>query len=248
MGPSVLDRIANKFASSRSAREVVSNLTAPFASISFDDIPHSAARIGAPILEAAGLRGTYYICGGHSGKTFEGRPQHEVADLIQLQRAGHEIACHTFGHPNVVNLNDQARARDVEENAIFVRDKLQGPTPTSFAYPFGRVSGAAKAFYAGRFMTCRGVYTGVNSGKMDFSELRGVGIERRKHDMGRVRSLIDEAKAKNGWLIFFTHDVDDQPTDHGCRPKDLEDVIQALSDAGVATLPVRDVATKVLAA
>jgi peptidoglycan/xylan/chitin deacetylase (PgdA/CDA1 family) len=246
MGPSVLDRIANKFASSRSAREIVSNLTAPFASISFDDIPHSAARIGGPILQAAGLRGTYYICGGHSGETFEGRPQHDVADLITLQEAGHEIGCHTYGHPNVVNLNDSLRASDADENASFIRDQVQGPTPTSFAYPFGRVSGKAKAFYANRFMTCRGVYAGVNSGKMDFSELRAVGIESRSHDMGRVRAYIDEAKAKKGWLIFFTHDVDENPTPHGCRPRDLEDVIRALSDAGVATLPVRDVAAKVL--
>jgi peptidoglycan/xylan/chitin deacetylase (PgdA/CDA1 family) len=244
----LLDRIANKFASSQSARRVVSSLEAPLASISFDDIPNSAARIGAPILEAAGLRGTFYMCGGHSGQTFEGRPQHEVSDLITLAKAGHEIACHTFGHPNVVAIKDAARAQDADLNAAFVTHQISAPAPVSFAYPFGRVSGAAKAFYAQRFMSCRGVYAGVNAGTMDFSELRAIGIESRGHDMGVVRAYIDEAKAKNGWLIFFTHDVHEQPTPHGCRPKDLEDVIQALADANVATLPVRDVAAKVLAA
>lgn len=246
MGPSILDRITNKLASSRSAKQVVSNLHAPLASISFDDIPHSAARIGAPILEAAGLRGTFYMCGGHTGQTFEGRPQHELNDLIALARNGHEIACHTFGHPNVVNLQDSERAKDVAENADFIVGQVSTHIPTSFAYPFGRVSGRAKAFYAGHFLSCRGVYAGVNAGTMDFSELRAVGIESRSHDMGRVRAYIDEAKAKNGWLIFFTHDVDDNPTPHGCRPNDLENVIQALADAGLATLPVRDVASRVL--
>jgi peptidoglycan/xylan/chitin deacetylase (PgdA/CDA1 family) len=246
MPPSLLSRIANKLASSRSARQVVSNLQGPFASISFDDIPHSAARIGAPILEAAGLRGTYYMCGGHSGMMFEGRPQHEVSDLITLAQHGHEIACHTFGHPNVVNLQNKERAKDVAENAAFVVQQVGVQIPTSFAYPFGRVSAAAKAFYSASFTSCRGVYAGVNAGTMDFSELRAVGIESRSHDMGRVRAYIDEAKAKNGWLIFFTHDVDDNPTPHGCRPKDLDDVIQALSDGGVATLPVRDVAGAIL--
>jgi peptidoglycan/xylan/chitin deacetylase (PgdA/CDA1 family) len=244
----LFDRIANKLASGKAARQVVSNLTAPLASISFDDIPHSAARIGAPILEAAGLRGTYYVCGGHSGLTFEGRPQHEVKDLIALAQAGHEIACHTFGHPNVVALDDAARATDAAQNAQFMVEQVGTMKPTSFAYPFGRVSGAAKAFYSSQFLTCRGVYAGINAGTLDFSELRAVGIESRSHDMGRVRSLIDEAKAKNGWLIFFSHDVGPEPTAHGCTPKDLEDVLIALADAGIATLPVRDAAQRVLAA
>ena len=189
----------------------------------------------------------YYVCGAHSGQTFEGRPQHDVADLIKLAQAGHEIACHTFGHPNVVDLTDAARARDVAANAEFVTRDVGASAPTSFAYPFGRVSGKAKAFYSQQFTTCRGVYAGVNSGTMDFSELRAVGIESRSHDMGRVRAYIDAAKAHNGWLIFYTHDVDDQPTAHGCRPRDLEDVIGALADAGIATLPVRNVAATILA-
>jgi peptidoglycan/xylan/chitin deacetylase (PgdA/CDA1 family) len=246
MGPSLLDRLSNKIASSFSARQVASKLTAPLASISFDDIPHSAARVGAPILEAAGIRGTYYMCGGHSGQTFEGRPQHEVADLIALAQAGHEIACHTFGHPNVVAIDDAARAKDADLNAAFVIDQVGAPKPVSFAYPFGRVSGAAKAFYSGRFASCRGVYAGVNAGMMDFSELRAVGIESRSHDMGRVRALIDEAKAKNGWLIFFSHDVDANPTAHGCTPRDLEDVIGALADAAIETVTVAQAATRVL--
>ena len=247
MAPSLLDRISNKLASTHSARQVVSKLTAPVASISFDDIPHSAARVGAPILEAAGLHGTFYMCGGHSGQTFEGRPQHEVSDLIVLAKAGHEIACHTFSHPNVVAINDAERAQDADLNADFVATQVGAAAPVSFAYPFGRVSGRAKSFYAKRFETSRGVYAGVNAGTMDFSELRAVGIESRSHDMGRVRAFIDEAIAKNGWLIFFTHDVDNSPTPHGCRPKDLENVIQALVDAHVGTLPVRDVAKQILA-
>jgi hypothetical protein len=126
-------------------------------------------------------------------------------------------------------------------------EKAKTKAPTSFAYPFGRVSREAKAFYSQRFTSCRGVYAGVNSGTMDFSELRAVGIESRSHDMGRVRAYIDEAKAKKGWLIFFTHDVDAEPTAHGCRPRDLHDVIEALADRTIETLPVTDVAAKVLA-
>ena len=151
---SVLDRISNKIASTQSSRPIVSKLTSPLASISFDDIPHSAARVGGPILAAAEVQATYYVCGGHSGLTFEGRPQHEVSDLVNLAQAGHEIACHTYGHPNVVNLDNAARLKDIAANASFIQEQVYTTAPSSFAYPFGRVSTKAKVFYSQQFLTC----------------------------------------------------------------------------------------------
>jgi peptidoglycan/xylan/chitin deacetylase (PgdA/CDA1 family) len=243
---SLIDRIAQKVARSIPANPVRSKLIAPVASISFDDIPHSAARIGAPILEAANLRGTFYVCGKHAGQTFEGTPQHEAADLKQLYESGHEIACHTFGHPNVTQIDDIAREADLRANAAFMSESVGDCALSSFAYPYGAVSIRAKMFYARRFFTCRGVYAGVNAGMMDFSELLAVGIERRQHDMGRVRALIDEAKAKNGWLLFFSHDVGPEPSEYGCKPCDLEDVITALADAKIETVPVKAAAARAM--
>jgi peptidoglycan/xylan/chitin deacetylase (PgdA/CDA1 family) len=246
MKMSFMSRVSQKIARSLPANPVKSKLTAPIASISFDDIPHSAARVGAPILEAADLRGTFYVCGKHAGQTFEGRPQHEVQDLIDLHKAGHEIACHSFAHPNVTKIDDGVRGQDIESNQAFMRDHIGDVALSNFAYPYGAVSIGAKHYYAKRFFTCRGVYAGVNTGIMDFSELLAVGIESRQHDMGRVRALIDEAKAKNGWLIFFTHDVGPEPSDYGCKPGDLEDVIDALNAANIETLPVKAAAAAVM--
>jgi peptidoglycan/xylan/chitin deacetylase (PgdA/CDA1 family) len=243
---SLMSRVAQKIGRLTPVNLVKSKLTAPIASISFDDIPHSAARIGAPILEAADLRGTFYACGNHSGESFDGKPQHSVDDLIRLHEAGHEVACHTFAHPDVTRLNNAARYQDLTLNRDFMQQNVGDVALSSFAYPYGAVSLPAKLFYAKRFFTCRGVYGGVNSGIMDFGELLAVGIERRQHDMGRVREMIEEAKAKNGWIIFFTHDVGPEPSDYGCRPKDLEDVIQALSDARINTLTVKAAASAVL--
>jgi peptidoglycan/xylan/chitin deacetylase (PgdA/CDA1 family) len=43
-------------------------------SFTFDDVPASAASEGAPILEAFGIRGTYYLCGGLLGGQGDLRP------------------------------------------------------------------------------------------------------------------------------------------------------------------------------
>jgi peptidoglycan/xylan/chitin deacetylase (PgdA/CDA1 family) len=246
MQMSLLQRAKLRVARMVPVNPVRSKLTAPVASITFDDIPHSAARIGAPILESANVRGTYYVCAGHVGQEFEGRPQHEVDDLIQLNKNGHEIACHTFGHPDITKIDDEARTIDLKLNAEFMRRHVGDVALSSFAYPYGTVSISAKAFYARRFLTCRGVIGGVNSGVVDFSDLLAVGIRSEKHDMGRVRSLIDRAKAKNGWLIFFTHDVSAEPSSFGCTPRDLGDVIEALALADIETLPVKAAAARVM--
>ena len=243
---SLIDRAKQKVARMIPANPIRSKLTAPLASISFDDIPHSAARVGAPILESANLRGTFYVCGGHTGEKFEDRDQHELSDLVTLHRNGHELACHTFVHPDTTHINDEARGKDCAANAAYMRDHIGDVALSSFAYPYGAVSLAAKSFYARSFFTCRGVYRGVNHGLMDFSELLAIGIESRQHDMGRVRSSLDEAKERNGWVIFFTHDVGPEPSRFGCRPRDLEDVIAALIDAKIETLPVKAAAARAM--
>jgi peptidoglycan/xylan/chitin deacetylase (PgdA/CDA1 family) len=242
------NRLVNRLSQLVPARAIVSRLRAPLASISFDDIPVSAARTGGPILEQAGVRGTYYVCGGHTNQRFEERDQHSPDDIRALHAAGHEIACHSFNHPLVTRLDDAARAQDLDANADWMADLTGGARPTSFAYPYGLTSIAAKRFYASRFQTCRGVQQGVNSGRMDFSDLKAIGIERKRHDPARVRQQIEAACARNGWIIFYTHDVTDQPTDYGCHPQDLLDVVQALQAAGVEILPVRDAVARVLAA
>jgi peptidoglycan/xylan/chitin deacetylase (PgdA/CDA1 family) len=242
----LLDRVALKIARSVPVNPVKSRLTQAVASISFDDIPTSAARVGAPMLEAAGLRGTFYVCGAHTGHTFEDREQHVAEDLQRLHAAGHEVACHSYAHPDVTRLDDAGRAADTAANAAFLRQTLGDVMPVSFAYPYGAVSIPAKAFYARQFFTCRGVYAGVNAGVMDFSDLLAVGVERRQFDIGRVRALIAEAKARAGWLVFFTHDVAAEPTPYGCTPADLAAVIEALAEAGVETLPVKAAAARVM--
>jgi hypothetical protein len=49
--------------------------------------------------------------------------------------------------------------------------------------------------------------------------------------------MIDEAVTKAAWLIFYTHDVSDAPTQYGCTPKLFEYAVQtAASKAEVLTI------------
>jgi peptidoglycan/xylan/chitin deacetylase (PgdA/CDA1 family) len=241
-------RVSQAVAKRIPVKPVRSRLTRAVASLSFDDVPRSATLAGAEALEAAGVRGTYYVCGAHTGGTFEGVEQHAWADLRRLREAGHEIGCHTFAHQDATLADEADRRRDHEANQSFAADALEGEIPATFAYPYGSTSIRSKLFYSKRFLTCRGVFSGLNAGVIDFAELRAFGLERhRGFEPARVADIIAKARETAAWLVFFTHDVSPDPSPFGCRREELETVIGALADAGIEVLPVKDAAARVLA-
>ena len=239
-------RVAQAIAKRVPVKPVRSKLTRAIASLSFDDVPRSATLAGAQAMEAAGLRGTYYVCGSHTGARFEGLEQHERADLRRLREAGHEIGCHTFAHQDATLVGEADRQADHDANRAFAADTLDGEAPATFAYPYGSTSIRSKLFYSKRFLACRGVLAGLNAGVIDFAELRAVGLESRGFDPARMADLIAQAREKAAWLVFFTHDVSPDPSPFGCRREELETVLGALADARVEVAPVRDAAMRVL--
>jgi hypothetical protein len=50
---------------------------------------------------------------------------------------------------------------------------------------------------------------------------------------------VEEARASNGWLILFTHDVSEQPSPFGCTPAMLTEVLEMLAAAEVPVTPVK---------
>ena len=59
------------------------------------------------MLARHGVRGTYYTAGGFCGRTVNGIVFYDDGDLTALAAAGHEIACHGFGHQPTPTLNAQ---------------------------------------------------------------------------------------------------------------------------------------------
>jgi hypothetical protein len=117
---------------------------------------------------------------------------------------------------------------------------LDGVRMADFAYPFGAVSLAAKNALSGRFASCRGTGEGINRGTVDLTDLRAVPLYPGSYDRDRLRRLIDENQAVGGWLIFFTHDVADRPSEFGCTPVQLEEIVAYAAETS-PVLPVRDV-------
>ncbi len=112
--------------------------------------------------------------------------------------------------------------------------------PFSFAYPYGEVCSRTKRLLADLYPSSRGIHPGVNGVASDLAQLKAIALERRSWRPARVERWIETAKAQNGWLVFFSHDVSDDPSPYGCTPAMLEHALGAARSAGFDVAPVKE--------
>ncbi|MEM7567532.1 MAG: polysaccharide deacetylase family protein [Pseudomonadota bacterium] len=219
-------------------------LDAPIVSFSFDDFPLSAAENAAPLLEAAGMRGTFYLSTGLLGTVLDGKRVADAPAVRRLHAAGHEIGAHTHDHLNVQSVPVPALAEDITRNIAAIGTLTDTPTdptvraPISFAYPYGVTALGAKRMLAGRFAGLRGIQPGVNAGAIDLAHLRGQELYDRTSALSDIAALLDETERRSGWLIFYTHDVVDRPSAIGCSTDYFGQTVDLVRKRGLAVQTV----------
>ena len=208
----------------------------PMASFTFDDAPKSAATAGAAILEAHHAHGTYYVIGSQVGTSSPLWDMIDSEDIVALRRGGHEIACHTFSHKRACDLDAETLNAEIARNQQYLRSLDSSIRIENFAYPFGYGSFVRKRQLKSVFKSCRSIVPGVNSGTVDLQFLRAMPLVDRRIDRDGIERAFDEAQTANGWLIFYTHDVADEPSPYGCSPSLLNEALEAASRRKIPVL------------
>jgi peptidoglycan/xylan/chitin deacetylase (PgdA/CDA1 family) len=199
----------------------------PMVSFTFDDVPKSAATLGAAILEAHDAHGTFYVIGSQVGTSSPLWDMVDRDDVVTLHRDGHEIACHTFSHKRACDLDAETLNAEIERNQQYLRSLDPSIRIENFAYPFGYGSFVRKRQLKTVFKSCRSIVPGVNSGTVDLQFLRAIPLIDRRIDRDGIERAFDQAETANGWLIFYTHDVADEPSPYGCSPSLLNEALEA---------------------
>ncbi len=237
MVPVRLNRLLSRLTPVRSVRLAGAR---PLASITFDDFPKSAWSRGGQILAQYKVRGTYYVSGSFCGRTVDGTVFYDAEDLHALAAAGHEIGSHGFAHQPTPSLSSAGLEADAARNAEFLKPFLNGGSAESYAFPYGLASPRTKKFYARHFTNVRGVHPGLNSGRADLALLNVVSMEKRCWDGEAIARAIIRARHDRAWIVFYTHDIDDDPSPYGSTPAMLSEVLERLIDARIEILPMRE--------
>jgi peptidoglycan/xylan/chitin deacetylase (PgdA/CDA1 family) len=209
---------------------------APMVSFTFDDVPKSAATVGAAILEAHDAHGTFYVIGSQVGTSSPLWDMVDRDDVVTLHRGGHEIACHTFSHKRACDLDAETLNAEIARNQQYLRSLDPSIRIENFAYPFGYGSFVRKRQLKTVFKSCRSIVPGVNSGTVDLQFLRAIPLIDRRIDRDGIERAFDQAQTANGWLIFYTHDVADEPSPYGCSPSLLNEALEAASRRKIPVL------------
>jgi peptidoglycan/xylan/chitin deacetylase (PgdA/CDA1 family) len=159
-----------------------------------------------------------------------------LKDVERLHRCGHEIGNHTFSHIRCQNARKSGLRREVQ-SSMRALERFDGGK--NFALPFGAYDASSLNCFSGSFDTIRTVKKGINCGDADLNLLKANPIY-QSTDLEALRSLIDQVKAARGWLIFYTHDVRDLPSEFGCTADRFRTVLNLVSEAGLAVHTVED--------
>jgi len=214
----------------------------PVVSFCFDDFPRTAYTVGGAILTSFGARGTYYAALGLMGTQNELGDQFTRRDLDSLLADGHELASHTFSHMSCRGTPLSTFEGDVQRGRAALAE-ITGRDPVNFAYPFGHVSVAAKKRVGMQMRSCRGTYGGWNRPAADLNLLRANSLYGDAERLSETKSLLADNEQHEGWLIFYTHDVRQNPTQFGCTPELLEKTVSATLERGFRIIPVEQVLT-----
>lgn len=223
----------------RLARAPLAIPAGQYVSFTFDDFPKSAVEIGAALLERHGWRGTWYAATGFLGRDTHHGAMFDAGDIARLSEAGHEIACHTTSHLDAASAPLSTTLEDAAGNTAALESF--GVEITNFAFPYGEATPGVKRELGKRYDTLRGVQPGINRDGADRHLLKAVGVDGGEPGIDRALGYLREMGNTPGWLIYYIHDVQEVPTEWGCRPDQLARVCDAVAKSGVEVCAVKSV-------
>jgi peptidoglycan/xylan/chitin deacetylase (PgdA/CDA1 family) len=190
-----------------------------FVSLTFDDGYYSAYSGAIPILDAAGIKSTFYVITTLVGDTVDGYVTQ--AQLQALYKNGHEIGNHTRTHPALSTIS----STQLTSETSGAQQDLQGwgYNPATFAYPYDDYGGSSTSTVvdAVKASGVRGArdsdYGGYNNSTTFPLLLDSMPSE---YDLGTdnvttVTGWIQRAVANKMWVIILWHRVDETDPNTG---------------------------------
>lgn len=206
----------------------------------FDDAFRTACDSGGRILTDYGCRGTFFVAGALTGKRKDGMDCHTQEDLEVLLTKGHQVGCHTFSHASCHLLPSVDLAAELDQNAAFLGGLGLPPDRLHFAFPQGAYGLIAKRRCASRFQSLRITGGGLQTGRADLNALKSEALFETAVCPDRLKGLARQTASRRGWLIFHSHDVQNNPSPWGCSPGTLDTAIRFALDAGCRVLTVAE--------
>jgi hypothetical protein len=72
----------------------------------------------------------------------------------------------------------------------------------------------------------------------DLNLLKANKLYSKTFSLDSIEWLCRENHRQRGWLIFYNHDIRDNPSDYGCTPSEFESAVRAAARSGTTILTI----------
>lgn len=181
------------------------------ACVTFDDGYQDNYEVALPILERAGIKGTFFIATDFLGKefpTYAGEcSMMTPAHVRELSALGHEIGAHTLSHPKLTGIPLDTARSEIEGSKRLL-EGLVGKEIVSFAYPKGDHNQAIKGLIGSLgFRLAVTVQEGLVKHPPDWLALPRVWVGRKLNPRGFEAKMSPAVEAyeklKRRWFLPF---------------------------------------------
>lgn len=206
--------------------------------LSFDDSWISQYTTVLPMLQAATIKGTFYLT---TQPIQEGWSDFMTPSQIQtIATQGHEIAGHTITHPHLPQLTSAQMTAEIVNSKTYLQN-LTGKSITTFAYPYGEFNAAVKSLVlqAG-YTSARGIeQDALNTRQSDKYNLKSSCIE-LSATFASIKAQIDAAKANKQWYILCIHEVKTGGDQYSITPTTMQQIIDYIKSTGIKSVTVAE--------
>ncbi|MFH1552347.1 MAG: polysaccharide deacetylase family protein [Candidatus Omnitrophota bacterium] len=187
--------------------------------IAFDDCYADTFNHCASFLAENGIIATFAVPSSHIGQTLEERSVMDVRQLLCLRNSGHEIASHTSGHRNLLEVYNAEGENAVREEMASSKKELGfllNTYVTSMVFPFIESSQnpflrklASEYYLSSRITTEKPVFNPLPV--EDAFSITGLAFT-RETPVEEYNKLVDALAGTDSWLIEVFHLVSDKNT------------------------------------
>jgi peptidoglycan/xylan/chitin deacetylase (PgdA/CDA1 family) len=201
----------------------------------FDDGWSSQLDAAVPILDAAGIKGTYYIVPSQTADAgFTGFMS--KAQVLELASNGSEIGAHTRTHPHLPTLSNSGQIQEIAGS----KQDLEswGLSPQSFSFPYGEYNADSVQIVkdAGFSSAVTTVGTPASQSSDPF-QISGPSIT-SSQSPAEIKAIIDAAIENHQWLILAFHRIDYSGDAYSITPENFQEVVNYVKSRGIQTVTV----------
>ena len=206
-------------------------------SVTFDDSWLSQYTNALPILQTAGLKGTFYLTTQPIKELWD---EFMIASQVQdIAQKGHEIAGHTVTHADLTTLSNTKINQEIKNSKTYLQN-LTGQTVVSLAYPYGSVNTKVKNLTkTAGYTSARGVdFETLNVTTTDKYDLKSQCIE-TSDSIVSIKAQIDAAKANKQWYVLCIHEVKDGGDQYSTTLARFQEIVDYIKSSGIKVVTVK---------